>query len=239
MSKVRRLVVAGIVVAVVAGVATVIGVTAFSHGNETGGPTPTSIPLPGTPDEPEVLAGGSYLISDPFPIPVTLTAPAKWTGDLAGEYAAFLRSPASEGRATIALSLSQKIYADPCSDKGFISPQPGPTVGDLASTLTHLPGLVATTPTEVTDSGVRGEKFTLTAPDSPAKCQTPDGYRLWVLPFGHVFSITPGQTMSIWILETAGTRMVVSSQLSPTATAKDKAAVRAILASIQIGAGGP
>jgi hypothetical protein len=32
--------------------------------------------------------------------------------------------------------------------------------------------------------------------------------------------------------------MVVSSQLYPAATAKDKAAVRAVLASIQIGAGG-
>jgi hypothetical protein len=204
MSKARRLVAAGIAVVIVAGIATVIGVTAFSHETETSALGATPVPLPGTIELPAVLAGGRYLISDPFPIPVTLTAPAGWTGWIAGQYAAFLRGPESEDRAMIALSLSQKIYADPCGDEGFLSPQPGPTVGDLASTLTHLPGLVATTPTEVTVNGARGEKFTLTAPDSPANCQTPDGYRIWALPLGHVFSIAPGQTMSIWILETAG-----------------------------------
>lgn len=200
-------------------------------------PTPAATPiaLPLSPGNPQMLHGGAYLVSDPFPIPLTVTVPAGWTGELAGPYAVFLDNGGADGRAAIDFSLSQSIYADPCTDRGLLNPQPGPTVDDLASALARLPGFAATTPTDVTLAGVRGKQLTLTAPDNFDSCQlSSDGYRIWQLPEGHVFSFAPGERMALWILDVNGTRLVVSRETLPGTTAQDQAKVQGILDSIRI-----
>lgn len=194
-------------------------------------PTPTPIPLPLHPQALVISEPGTYLIDDPFPIPVTISLSPGWVGKVGGPYAAYLDKPS----AAIAFSLSQIIYADPCTYRGFLDPQPGPTVDDLASALGSLPGFDVITPTEVTVDGYRGKQLTLTAPDNFEGCKLSIGeYRLWQLPLGMIFSFTPGQRMALWILDVEGERLVVSSDTFPATTAQELAEIQEVLDSIRI-----
>jgi hypothetical protein len=200
-------------------------------------PTPTPIPLDS--QGLTMTEHGTYLAGDPFQVPITFTAPAGWVGRVAGPYAVYLdRAPVGNGDASVRLSLSQTIYADPCHDRGFLAPQPGPTVDDLAAALASLPGFDATTPTAVTVDGYTGKQLTLTAPASFDAC-TPstlssDGYRLWQLPLGANTAFNPGQRTMFRIVDVNGKRLVVDSETYPTTNAQELAEVQEILDSIRI-----
>jgi hypothetical protein len=180
-------------------------------------PTPSPIALPVDPSELPINAPGKYLAGDLFLVPITFDVPAGWVGKVGGPYAAYLdRAPIGSGGASVALTLSQKIYADPCHDRGFLSPQPGSTVDDLAAALSTLPGFTATTPTAVTIDGHIGKQLTLTAPADFTACTlTPDGYRLWQLPLGGIQSFQPGQQTTLRIVDVGGKRIIVSSDTYP------------------------
>jgi hypothetical protein len=228
----------------------IVGFIAFPKGGGAGTPAATRTPAPTTaptprpspialPLDPQLLAvttPGSYLAGDPFLVPLTMTLPAGWAGKVGGPYAAFLeRAVSGTANANIELSLSQTIYAEPCHDRGFLAPQPGPTVDDLASALARLPGFDATTPTEVSVDGYSGKQLTLTAPARFDGCTLASGgYRLWQLPLGWVFSFTPGQLTTIRIVDVNGKRLVVSSATFPTTSAQELVEVREILDSIRI-----
>lgn len=237
---------AGLAAALV--VAVVLGINFLPGGSGIGGgpaatptpaltpaPTPTPAPI-AFPLYPQLLVvpeRGTYLISDPFPLSVTISVPAGWVGKVGGPYAAYLDK--ATGGAAIAFSLSQRIYADPCNDSGFLDPQPGPTVDDLSTALASLPGLDVTTPTEITVDGYRGMQLTLIAPDTFDGCiLSSDGYPVWQLPLGATFSMTPGQHVALWILDVNGERLVVSSDTYPATTAQEQAEVQEILDSIRI-----
>ena len=121
----------------------------------TGASTPTPVPTPAAtpislPLDPQSLTvsePGTYLAGAPFQVPITMTVPAGWVGKVGGPYAAYLdRAPVGSGNAGIEFTLSQALFADPChADRGFLAPQPGPTVDDLAAALARLPGFTATT----------------------------------------------------------------------------------------------
>ena len=244
MNSTIRLAIGAAVVLVVA----VIGINFVPTGSGAGGgpaasptPTPTPIPLPvGGETEVALTEPGTYLAGAPFSVPVTVTVPAGWVGNVGGPYAVFLDKTSLDGsgRASIALSLGQKIYADPCTDRGFLSPQPGPTVDELASALARLPGFVVTAPTDAAFDGYSGKRLTLTAPDTFAGCTlSSDGYRIWQLPLGAIFSFTTGERMTVWILDVNGQRLVVSSGTFPATTTQDQAEAQAILDSIHVTAG--
>jgi hypothetical protein len=224
----------------------VIGAIAFSRAGGVAGPastipTPTPVPtpspiaLPTDPGTVTVTTPGTYLAGDPFLVPAIFNVPAGWVGKVGGPNAAFFdRAPVGSGGAGIALTLSQSIYADPCHDRGLLSPQPGPTVDDLATALSKLPGFTATTPTEVTIDGFSGKQLTLTAPADFSSCSlTPDGYRLWVLPLGGVQSFNENQSTTIRIVDVNGTRLIVSSDSWPTSDSVARAETQALVDSIQ------
>ena len=111
------------------------------------------------------LEPGTYVTADPFLVRVTFTVPAGWEGNIGGPYVVVLDRASGQG--AVAFSIFDKVYADPCHfDKGLLNPLPGPTVDDLATALASLPGLDATTPTDVTVGGYQGKQLTLTAPAS-------------------------------------------------------------------------
>jgi hypothetical protein len=202
-------------------------------------PRPTPTPIALDSQGLTMTEHGTYLAGDPFQVPITFTAPAGWVGRDAGPYAVYLdRAPVGNGDASVTLSLSQTIYADPCQDRGFLAPQPGPTVDDLAAALASLPGFDATTPTEVTVDGYTGKQLTLTAPDSFDSCTSStlssDGYRLWQLPLGANAAFNPGQRTMFWIVDVNGQRLVVDSETYPTTNAQELAEVQEILDSIRI-----
>lgn len=200
-------------------------------------PTPTPIPIPVGTTEITFGGPGTYVAGTPFPIRFTVTVPAGWTGNVGGPYAVYLDKSAGYGYSggAIALTLSQDLYADPCTDRGSLDPQPGPTVDDLAAALATLPGFDATTPTDVVVQGYEGKQLTLTAPASFDGCTfaSPDGYRLFILPLGAIYSFSPGQRTTFLILDVQGKRLVISSATYPASTAQTQAEVQAVLDSIR------
>jgi hypothetical protein len=195
---------------------------------------PTPIPLPVFPSVLVAPAEGTYLAGDPFQIPMTVTMPAGWQGNVGGPYAAYFDKATGQSPG-IAFTISQTFYADPCKGVGLLDPQPGPTVDDLAAALAALPGLDATTPTAVTVDGHPGKQLTLTAPDSIASCSLTDGAMLlWQLPLGATFTLEAAQQRSLWIVDVDGQRLVISADRFPTTTADDLAEAQGILDSIRI-----
>jgi hypothetical protein len=194
----------------------------------------TPIPLPLFPEVLVASAKGTYLAGDPFQIPMTVTMPAGWQGNVGGPYAAYFDKATGQSPG-IAFTISQTFYSDPCKGEGLLDPQPGPTVDDLAATLAALPGLNATTPTAVTVDGHPAKQLTLTAPDSIAACSLTDGALvLWQLPLGATFTLEAAQQRSLWIVDVDGQRLVISADRFPSTTPEDLAAAQGILDSIRI-----
>jgi hypothetical protein len=239
MNAFTKFAVAAAAVVVVA----VAGIMVFPRTGGIGGPGPTAVPaptptpisLPVDPQELTVTVPGRYLAGAPFQIPVTFNLPADWAGKVGGPYAAYLYPAGVNSITEIALTLSQTIYADPCHDRGFLSPQPGPTVDSLVAALSSLPGFVATTPTEVTIDGYSGKQLMLTAPADFSACTlSSDGYRLWRLPLGGIQSFHPGQRTTLWIVDVNGKRLIISSDSYQTTSARELVEVQGILDSIHI-----
>jgi hypothetical protein len=122
----------------------------------------------------------------------------------------------------------------------MLAPQPGGTVDDLAAALARLPGFTTTTPTAITIDGYSGKKVTLTAPASFSSCAlTQDGYRLWRLPLGGIFSFNPGQSSDFRILDVNGQRLVISSDTYPGYTTDQmRSEIQAIVDSIHVARNG-
>lgn len=239
-STIRYLAVAAaVVIAAVIGmnfVPTGSGVGARSASTPTPAPTPTPIPLPtGSDVQTLSVAGGTYLVDSPFPIAITVTVPGGWGGNIGGPYAAYLERTGAYGSQApdIAFTLSQDLYADTCAGTSFLVPQPGATVDDLVTSLASLPGVKATAPVDVAIDGLPGKQLTLTASSSSPGCSPPtDGYFVWRLPLGAVFSVAPGQSMVVRILEVGSQRLVISSDTFANTTATDIAQMQQILDSI-------
>lgn len=238
-------------VAVAAAAVVVLALVGFNLMQKTagvGGPPPTPAPTATTAPSPsptpgalsvteggQALKPGTYIAADPFLVPVTFTVPAGWEGNIGGPYAVFLQQ-ASGGVGSIGFTVNQTVYANPCHyDQGPLNPQPGPSVADLASALASMPGLTATTPTDVTLGGYQGKQLTLTAPASFIGCMlSPDGFRVWELPLGATNDLNPGQADRVWILDVGGQRLVIDALQTPGQTAATTAEVQGILDSIEI-----
>ena len=207
-------------------------------------PTPTASPTPAPTPSPSPraltvspmtpLAPGTYVSGDPFLARVTFTIPAGWQAGMGGPYLTSLEKTGSSG--AIDLTIFDKVYADPChADKGLIKPQPGPSVADLATALSNLPGAIGSKPTAVTLGGYSGKQLTLTAPDSFKSCTlTADqAFRVWELPLGATMDMTPGEVDRIWILDVAGTRLVIDTPDMP-GDPTTEAEIQGILDSLRI-----
>jgi hypothetical protein len=203
-------------------------------------PSPTPVPtlraltLPG--GGPVPIEPGTYVAADPFLLQVTFTVPAGWEGSIPGPNLVSLNKP--QGPGALYFQFFSHVYADPCHYKGtgLLAPLPGPSVDALATALSKLPGLKATTPTDVTLGGYQGKQLTLTAPASFAGCTlTPDGaFRIWELPLGADNDLTPAEIDRVWILDVGGQRLVIDAPETPSETAADKAEVQQIMDSVHL-----
>jgi len=202
-------------------------------------PTPMASATPGPLGVHEGLApvaAGTYAISDPLPVPVSVTVPAGWSGNIGGPYALFLHR--SGGPGSVDVTIFDDVFADPCDiTKGFLAPRPGSSVDDLAAALAKSTALHPTRP--VTDSigGRTGKRLTLTAPTS-ATC-LPDAsegvFPTWELPLGAVLGLGPGQVDRVWIVDAGGTRLVIDAQEPIVQDAALHAEIQSILDSLKIG----
>jgi hypothetical protein len=127
------------------------------------------------------------------------------------------------------------IFADPCQWTRF-DPPVGPTVDDLVSALQQVPAFDVTAPRDVTVDGHDGKYLEITFdPYDEAACL--DGrFVFWEdTGLGQWWAQGPEQTTRVWILEFAGTRLVIEGFYHPTTPGDPRAAIDEIISSIEIG----
>ncbi len=196
-------------------------------------PSPTATPRP-MPASGGALAAGTYVAGAPFSLRATFTVPEGWQGRIGGPYLVDLGpSNSQEG---VFLSIFDLVSVDPChSDKGFLVPSPGPSTADLVNALTNMPGIAVTNVSDVSVSGYSGTLLTMTAPDSFSGCTlSQSGYVIWQLPLGAMINMTPGEQDRVWILDVAGTRVVIDATDWPTSTDQQRAEAQAVFDSLQL-----
>jgi hypothetical protein len=217
-------------------------------GSNVGGPnaTPSTIPTPTVaptssirpmpPDQRGALEPGTYVAGDPFSLRVTFTLPAGWIGSIGGPYNVHLGWADKPGG--ISFSIFDKVSADPChSERGYLDPPPGPSVADLATALAKMPGIVVTRVSDVSVDGYSGTQLTMSAPDSFASCtfsSFSEGFVIWQLPLGKTQSMSKGERDRVWILDVAGTRIVIVVSDDPGYSDPQRAELQAIFDSIHI-----
>ena len=182
--------------------------------------------------ETDPLEPGAYLIDDPFPVRIGITVPDGWgTGGTRSTLA-----QVGTGGGGLSFTLVEGVYADPCHlEAGLIDPKVGPTADDLASALAGLPGVGASVPTDVVIDGHRAVTLTLNAPSSVASCTEPDGgpkFRIWGAPEWHW--LDPDERNRLWIVEVAGTRLVIVAAEFPDTPPRVLADLNAMIASIDL-----
>jgi len=241
MSTIPKLAIGAVaIIALVLGGVLLLGPGRDGAGGPQATPTPAPTPIPSplpTGEGAVPLAAGTYMTGDPFPFRISMTVPAGLSGNVGGPYAAWISHDSDPNQNGIGFTLGQSLFADPCHFDGSpLSPQPGPSVDALATALASLPGITATTPTDVVVDGRHGKELTLTAPASSAGCSLAPGdvFRVWQLPLGATLDLIPGASDQIRILDVDGQRLVIDSISNPGQTAQQTAEVQAILDSINI-----
>lgn len=190
-----------------------LGVRFLGPGSNVGGPqttpSPTSTPL-SFPNGGPNLSPGAYAIDDPFPVRISFDVPEGWFSWISNADVAGLLVDNGEDSGSgwgVTFWIVDNVYADPCDPDSELEPPLGPSVDDLATALTNLPGYDATTPTDVTVSGFPGVEFELTAPEYGEECPT---HRTWsAAAFSEPRTMLPGETNRLQILDVDGVRLVI------------------------------
>ena len=101
---------------------------------------------------------------------------------------------------------------------------------DFANALVNHPSLDVTAPKPVTQGGYSGKYLDLQIPSDISKC-TNGGYYPWE---PGIYAQGPSQRWHIWILDVSGIRVVILTTDYAGTSAADRAALQAIVDSIQI-----
>jgi hypothetical protein len=194
-------------------------------------PTPTPTPTPvlfDLLDDGNEVAPGTYLITEIEPFRITVTVPEGWQN---------VRVPGlvwGEG-AVLGFWNVDNMYADPCTPaSGLLDPAPGPTVDDLVAAFNRVPGVVLSTPTDVTVDGFAGKQTDLRFGGSDS-CIGADPVQ-W--PIGSAGDAkpapAPGEVERMWIVDVNGDRLLIATSDTTGATDEVRAELDAIFESIQI-----
>jgi len=135
----------------------------------------------------------------------------------------------------VQFAVISNIFADGCQHSP-LAPAAGPSVDDLAQAWESLPQYSATPAVDVTVDGYPGLQVGFTVPEfNVSECQD-DIFLLWGVGADPSFYAAPGGIhIEQRILDVNGTRLLISEYYTPTSTPQDRAALAALLASIQIG----
>jgi hypothetical protein len=109
---------------------------------------------------------------------------------------------------TIRFSAPERVAADPCGGAGR---SVGPSVAALADAVARLPGTRADR-WDASVGGFPATRMDLSILASP-RCPS-DRFDLWELSPGLMRSTRPGTTIAMWILQHAGTRLVIDAEMS-------------------------
>ncbi len=199
-------------------------------------PRPTSTPLALPNDAP--VAPGSYILAADNPNGV---APLRIAFDVPAEgWDSWGPGISKDGGGLVGIGFLAvaNLYKDPCHrNQGRLDPAVGRAVADLAAALASQPGIRSTTPTEVTLGGYPGRYVELRVdpPVAFADCDDDFFSAGWITTGGDsVPVLDPGQVSGFWILDVAGTRLVVTTFHQPAASERDRAELQQVLDSIRI-----
>jgi len=154
----------------------------------------------------------------------------------------------SPGPVVLNVTTVENLVRDGCHDQVPAEPPVGPTVDDLATALTRLaPFEVTAQPSDVTVLGYRGKHLQLTVPDLAvagegegrefADCLSGELHS-WISHnldgsfWGYLAE--PGRTEDFWILDVAGTRLVLTTLTSPETSRGDLAELQNMFDSVDI-----
>jgi hypothetical protein len=214
------------------------------------GASPTPSPLPSTSaiNLPETgdLAPGTYYISDntlPQARRLSFTVPAGWVSTRNDRTPDFHRTPdlaakpTDEGGLGFFASAVDRVFSDVCHWRGKLIGA-GTSASDLASALAGQAGLSASAATNTTIGGFPAIRVDLTTPDQdPAFCDG-GGIHFWPAPGPNEDSTGlwggENETTVVYVVDVAGSRLVIGARHSVGATTQDLAELDAVVASVKI-----
>lgn len=121
------------------------------------------------------------------------------------------------------------LHSDPCQQVPHLAPdiRVGPTVDEFIDAVVAHPSIEVSEPVDVELGGFLGRFFQLTAPPDISAC------RDW-RPFEPgIYAQGPDNLWSVWVIDIEGFRMILLTQEFPGTPAKDSAALRSIVESIE------
>lgn len=124
-----------------------------------------------------------------------------------------------------------EVERDACLRPRHDGVTPGPSVEDLVDALAAQGSTGTTTPTPVTLAGYDGLRVDVTGPGDTSRCGRFPA--LWREP-GERGIYSDDQVDQLWILDVDGLRLVVDASYGPTATAAERDALTAMVASLQL-----
>lgn len=219
------LLVAGFVAAVILG--------AELFGRAVGGP-PARTPSPSAVTlEPEgdaaPLRAGSYAIASPFPVRLRFDVP-EGTSVFHYTQQASQVNLSVGGSGETSFEIIDNVTADPCTGL-LLNPPVGPSVQDLVTALSNMPGFRATVATDVAIDGFRGKQFILTAPgDADASCSS----MLTWMTTTRQNGVGPNEVNELTILDVDGVRLLICVAYQPSTPVDERARLQAIVRSLEL-----
>ena len=209
----------------------VVGVGALmfiSRGPDAGGPsTPPETPS-AAPTYPLLPAGsldpGSYRYAATG-LNLIVTVPTGWEG---GPFNV-AKAPARElpDGAVLLFRQPTNAFSDPCNEASGVPI--GPTVDDLVATLAALPNVSGVTQADATISGFSGTHLAFVVDTGASDCV--------MALYGQdafIRAAENGQREELWILDVAGSILVIDAATFPETSAGDDAELQAIVDSLVI-----
>jgi hypothetical protein len=175
---------------------------------------------------PGAQTGGTYAISDPLPLRLSMRLADGWTG----RYRSFPNEGGvtrDEGRTGVYFVIVDDPSMDGCGDPVRTSDPPlGPSVDELVTFLADLPLIDIAEKTDVTLDGHRGKYLEYTKTAGETECGGGNGW-----PTNSQRDID--EYNQVWILDVDGVRLVIDA-FSTSASETVRAELRQIVESIQI-----
>jgi hypothetical protein len=197
-------------------------------------PTATASAAVRIPSSGDIPSGTYHVPAGPSnELGYTLEMPSGWLAENGGR--TLSKHPDDPREVGINSYVISGIFAESCGPDDSVRPI-GPTADDLANALVNQPGGESAGPFDITLGGYAGKRVDLTVPDDLdiSTCRIPIGLRVWEDDGGKNLVVLTDGSVSVYIVEVDGRRLVLSTQHRAGSEPADVAEMNAIIESIDI-----
>ncbi len=208
-----------------------------------GAATPSGPPAPSAIDQAVRLSGNGSLAAGRYYLDnryytnasrLTFTLPAGWTTE---EYGELYKHRDEPGEVKFITWVLTHVFSDACQWGTLVDV--GTTVDELVTALMEQEGREASAPTTVTVGGFPAKRLELTVPaDLDTATCTNGVLRYWPAPGPDMSDgyccASPGSTDSVYVVDVAGSRLVVVARHLPGSSAENRAELQGVVDSIDI-----